>query len=182
MYCTCTVSSSNAVYHISGAGIYADRATPQYDDLPIANNGLVLSSTSGILVTFISNSSQLGVGTITLSTPSTTLSNGDNTNVWRVYAPQNRPGTLRIGTRSSSSFPASSQGIFTATIPDSNNNIFVFNVGLYPNGFDGELLLLVIFKYIPLPAVPLSLSLSPYNSGSHHFQPDLQSCTSYSDL
>ena len=159
MYCTCTVSSSNAVYHISGAGIYADRATPQYVGRPIANNGLVLSSTTGILVTFISNSSQLGVGTITLSTPSMTLSNGMTTNIWMVHAPENRPGTLRIRTHSYLSSPLQDthQGIFTATIPDSNNNMFVFNVGLYPNGFDGELLLLVIFKYLPLPAVPLYL-------------------------
>ena len=148
------------MYHISGAGIYADRATPQYVGRSIANNGLVLSSDRGILVTFISNSSQLGVGNITLSTPSMTLSNGMTTSVWRVHAPENRPGALRIRTHSSSPLQATSQGIFTATIPDSNNNMFIFNVGLYPNGFDGELLLLVIFKYMPLPAVPLSLSLS----------------------
>ena len=176
MYCTCNVSSSNAVYHISGAGIYASRAAPQYDDHPIANNGLILSASNGIEVNFISNSSQVDVGVVTLPDGGT-RSSGENGGL-RVHAPFSRPGVLRIDRISS--LP-SLQGIYSATIPDSNNNMFTFKVGLYPTGFNGELLLLMIFNsYLPLPAVPLSLS--PYNSGSQHFLPDLQSCKLYSDL
>ena len=138
MYCTCTVSSSNAVYHISDAGIHPDRAAPQYDDRPIANNGLILSDSNGISVNFISNSSQVGVGVVTLLDGGTRSSDGSTIDGWRVHAPFKRPGLLRLET---SSLLPSCQGIYTAIIPDSNNNMFTFNVGLYPNGFDGELLL-----------------------------------------
>ena len=137
MYCTCTVSSSNAVYHISGAGIHPDRAAPQYDDRPIANNGIILSASNIISVNFISNSSEVGVGVVTLLDGGT-RSSGENDGGWMVRAPFNRPGVLRFQT--SSSLPSALQGIYTATIPDSNNNMFTFNVGLYPSDFDGELL------------------------------------------
>ena len=144
MYCTCTVSSSNAVYHISGAGIHPDRAAPQYDDRPIANNGLILSRSDGdISVNFISNSSVVGVGVVTLLDGGT-RSSGENGGGWRVFSPFDRPGLLRIDRFSGNNFsPLTSthQGIYTATIPDSNNNMFTFNVGLYPSDFDGELLL-----------------------------------------
>ena len=138
MYCTCTVSSSNAVYHISGAGIHPDRAAPQYDDRPIANNGLILSASNRISVNFISNSSEVGVGVVTLLDGGTRSSDGSTIDGWRVHAPFSRPGLLRFET---SSLLTSRQGIYTATIPDSNNNMFTFNVGLYPSDFDGELLL-----------------------------------------
>ena len=138
MYCTCTVSSSNAVYHISGAGIHPDRAAPQYDDRPIANNGLILSASNRISVNFISNSSEVGVGVVTLLDGGTRSSDGSTIDGWWVHAPFSRPGLLRFET---SSLLTSRQGIYTATIPDSNNNMFTFNVGLYPSDFDGELLL-----------------------------------------
>ena len=132
------------LYHILGAGIYASVAAPQFDDRPIANNGLILSASDGMAVDFISNSSQLGVGVITLP-DGRTQSNGDNTiGIWRVYAPFSHPGTLRIET--SSPLPTTSQGIYTVTIPDSNNNMFIFNLGLYPPEFNGKLLqLLMVF-------------------------------------
>ena len=126
------------MYHISGAGIYAASAAPQYDDHPIANNGLILSAISDISVGFMSNSSQTGVGAITVP-DGRTQSNGGNVGVWQVATPLSRPGVFFIFT--SISLPSTSQGIYTATIPDSNNNMLTFNVGLYPNGFDGELLL-----------------------------------------
>ena len=167
------VSSSNAVYHISGAGIYANRAAPQFDDRPIVNNGLILSASNGTSVNFISNSSQSGVGVVTGLDGRTWPAN-TSLGVWRVTNPYGRPGALRLVTKSwSSSLPTRSQGIYTGTIPDSNNNTFVFNVGLYPSGFNGKLL---IFTSV--------LHLCPllYNSGSHHFRPNLQWYTSYSDL
>ena len=128
------------MYHISGAGLHPDRAAPQYDDRPIANNGLILSASNGMAFTFISNSSQVGVGVVTLP-DGRTRSSGGYIDVWRVHAPFSRPGILRIETFSS--LPSTRQGIYTATIPDSNNNIFIFNVGLYRTGFNSELLLLL---------------------------------------
>ena len=169
---TYSVSPSNAVNHISGAGIQPDKAAPQYEGRPIANNGLILSASNGMSVNFISNSSHLGVGVVTLP-DGRTRSSGGYIDVWRVYSPFDRPGTLRIETFSS--LPSTRQGIYITTIPDSYNNMFKLNVGLYPSGFNGELLLL-IHKCHYL------LYLSPYNSGSHHFQPDIQLCTPYSDL
>ena len=165
MYSTCTLrlSLSNAVYHILGAGIYADRAAPQYVEHPIANNGLILSAGNGMSVNFISNSSQLGVGVITLPDGRTRSNDGSTIGGWRVHVPFSRTGVLRIETSSPLTF--TSQGIYTATIPNSKNNMFTFNIGLYPNGFNGELLLLMFFM--------INSYLSPYNSGSHHFQPDL---------
>ena len=142
----CVLSSPNAVCHISGAGIYASNAAPQFDDRPIANNGLILSASNGMSVNFISNTSQSGVGVITVPDGRTQSSGGD-IGVWRVTSPFNRPGVLHLTTiSSSSSLQPSSQGIYTGTIPDSNSNMFVFNVGLYPTGFNGKLLLLKIFS------------------------------------
>ena len=162
MYCTCTVSPSNDVYHISGAGIHPDRAAPQYDDHPIANNGLILSASDRISVNFISNSSQVGVGVVTLL-DQRTRSSGGYIDVWRVHAPYDHPGLLRFETFSP--LPSTRQGIYTATIPDSNNNMFTFNVGLYPNGFDGELLLpnhLHTFHYLLYLSLSLQQWLPPF--------------------
>ena len=130
MYCTCTVLSSN-----SGAGIYAIVAAAQFKCHPIANNELILGASNGISVNFISNSSQSGVGVITLL-DGRTVSSGDRIGIWEVYNPASRPGELRLQT--SSPLPSTSQGIYTVTIPDSNNNTFIFNVGLYPSGFNGK--------------------------------------------
>ena len=104
-----------------------------------------------MVVNFISNSGQSGVGVITLP-DGRTQSSGSFIDIWLVYAtPFDRPGALQIESISSSPLPSTSQGIYTVTIPDSNNNTFVFNVGLYPPGFNGKLLqLLMIFS---LPAV-----------------------------
>ena len=144
------ISSSNDVYHISGAGIYLN-AAPQYADRPIANNGLILSANNGIAMSvfFISNSSQVGVGVITVP-DGHTVSSGDFNiiDIWRVY--YYLPGALRIGSILPSPLPSTSQGIYTVTIPDSNNNMFIFNLGLYPPGFNGKLLqLLMIFFSLP---------------------------------
>ena len=126
------------MYHISGAGIFPIRAAPQFKYRPIANNGLILSTSNdrpiSAMINFMSNSSQSGVGVITLLDGSTAFI-GDRIGVWRVYNPYTRPGELRLQTISL--LTSTSQGIYTATIPDSNNNMFIFNVGLYPIGFNG---------------------------------------------
>ena len=67
-----------------------------------------------------------------------TLNIGYNAGALRFQNPSSRPGVLRLQTRSVMSMTASDQGIYTCTIPDSNDNTFVFNVGLYPNGFNGK--------------------------------------------
>ena len=152
MYCTCTVSSSNSVYHISGAGIYANRAARPVKSRPLDNNELIPSAGDGLAVTFLSNSSRsgVGVGMITLPDEHTVyyVSSRNTTGVWTIFNPGGRPGELRIATPSP--IPPTSQGIYTATIPDSNNNMFIFNVGLYPPGFNGKLLLLVILNCLSL--------------------------------
>ena len=48
----------------AGAGIYASIAATQYDDQPIANNGLIIALGSGsetLRLECVSNSSQSGV-------------------------------------------------------------------------------------------------------------------------
>ena len=153
--------------------MYATNAVAQFDNHPIANNGLILSADNGILVDFVSNSSQFSLGVITVP-DGHTQSIGGNIGVWRVHSPFRRPGALRITT--TSSLPSTSQGIYTCTIPDSNSNRFIFNIGLYPTGFDGQSLLRIIHVIL------CCTTFSSNNSGSHYFQPDLQSCRSYSDL
>ena len=61
-----------------------------------------------------------------------------NSGIWRLANPSSRPGVLRLQTRVGMSMTASDQGIYTCTIPDSNDNTFIFNVGLYPNDFSGK--------------------------------------------
>ena len=98
-------------------------------------------------VNFISNSSQSGVGVITVPDGRTrSISRVSTIDVWRVHAPYDRPGHLCI-TLLSSPLRATSQGIYTATIPDSNNNIFVFNIGLYPTTYNGKTLLMIFSSY-----------------------------------
>ena len=72
-----------------------------------------------------------------------TQSSGGNIGVWRVHSPFRRPGALRITTVSS--LPPTSQGIYTCIIPDSNSNMLIFNIGLYPTGFNGELLVFNLY-------------------------------------
>ena len=64
------------------------------------------------------------------------------TGVWRLTNPFHRPGVLRLQTHNAQSSPitAADQGIYTCTVPDSNGGQVVINVGLYPSGFNGELL------------------------------------------
>ena len=77
---------------------------------------------------------------ITITDGTTLTVSGTNTDdPWILASPSNRPGVLRLQTRTTSTLvTASDQGIYTCTIPDSNGNTFVFNVGLYPNGFSGK--------------------------------------------
>ena len=58
---------------------------------------------------------------------------------WKVVNPFRRPGVIRLQTRAGESMTHFEQGIYTCNIPDSNGRRFVFNVGLYPNGFSGKL-------------------------------------------
>ena len=89
---------------------------------PIANNGLIVGGSNGFVFDCISNSSQSDVGVIT----------GPDGSVVTEISPFNRPGVLRLDDNPS-------QGIYTCSIPDSNDNSFIINVGVYPNGFSSEL-------------------------------------------
>ena len=121
----------------TGAGIYSVSAASGYESRPIANNGVIIASsvTSGDRIRFecISNSSLEDVGEITRPDGTTLPSSG---NVRAFVSPSSRPGFVRF--RALSSFTADDQGIYTCTIPDANGVDIVINVGLYPNGFDGE--------------------------------------------
>ena len=77
----------------------------------------------------VSNSSQPNVGEIT-GLDENTLTSG-----WNVHSGDNIPGFIRA---TNSDFSASDQGIYTCTISDDNDNVMIFNVGLYPTGFNGE--------------------------------------------
>ena len=125
--------SCNANY--SGAGMYARQRAGniEFDEHPIANNGLIVSTTGGLRVECVSNSSQSGVGEIT-GLDGNTLPTGNTGNL-RITNPFTRPGVIRLETRSELSLSPNDQGIYTCTIPDSNNNQHIFNVGLYSNGF-----------------------------------------------
>ena len=79
----------------------------------------------------ISNSSQSDEGVIT-GRDGNTLTSG---NGWFVNRGGNIPGFIRATT---STFTASDQGIYTCTISDDNDNVMVFNVGLYSTAFSGE--------------------------------------------
>ena len=96
-----------------------------------------MSASDGLILDCVSNSSQSGVGMIT-GLDGNTLPIG-NTGVWGVVNPFSRPGVLRLQTISSSSISAANQGIYTCTIPDSNDHYIIINVGLYPTGFMGKL-------------------------------------------
>ena len=87
----------------------------------------------------VSNSSQSGVGKITLqdgvmyTTPTPIAA---TIGVWILINPFSRPGVIRF--RTWDPLTSSEQGIFICTIPDDNGNQISFNVGLYPHGFNGE--------------------------------------------
>ena len=61
-----------------------------------------------------------------------TLTSGSG---WDVNNGANVPGFIRA---TNTAFTASDQGIYTCTISGSNDNVMVFNVGLYPIAFNGE--------------------------------------------
>ena len=122
-----------------GAGVYAVGRTSgsEFANHPISNNGLIVSGSNGLRLECVSNSSQSGVGTLT-AYDGGTLPIGSNTGVWRLVNPFSRPGVLRLQTKNTASITPSDQGIYTCSIPDSNNNEIVLNFGLYPHGFIGE--------------------------------------------
>ena len=77
----------------------------------------------------VSNSSQSGVGSITLSKET-------SRSFWTILYPYNRPGLVRLV--SSATMIRSHQGVYTCNIPDTNNKMISINVGLYPRGFTGD--------------------------------------------
>jgi hypothetical protein len=147
---TCTVSESGRSnsgnshtfpVNVVGAGIYALKSDCSVSSGPIANNGLIVSTSDGLRLECVSNSSMGGVGNITISngmvlTPSETASTLNLTN------PFGRPGVLCLQSVDGTSqrpprhLPASAQGVYTCTIPDSNRKDISLNVGLYPPGFN----------------------------------------------
>ena len=110
-----------------------------FDPHPIANNSLIVSASNGLRLLCVSNSST-GVGAITANSGSKLITGAAG--IWNVAYPSNRPGVLRLHNRIVSTVPmlltASDQGIYTCAIPDDNRNDFIFNVGLYPYGFNGK--------------------------------------------
>ena len=107
-----------------------------FESHPIANNSVIVSGSGGLRVQCISNSSQAGVGSITILNGST-LSYG-LTDILKVGSPHNYPGFVRIANYYGSIITSEQQGVYSCTILDSNGNEFVFNFGLYPNGFTGK--------------------------------------------
>ena len=113
-----------------GVGIYSTRGEPRYVHRPIANNGLIVSSSNHEQrLYFVSSLSALGV--ITGLDGNTLSSSG----IWTVDNPVDRPGVLQLRTRS---LTVTDQGIYTCTLPDSDGNQIIINVGLYLTGFTSE--------------------------------------------
>ena len=133
IYFALPLSPSCTCIYVAGASLYAVEAADQYNQLPIANNGLIIARSDDRLRLFcVSNSSQSGEGMITGRDGNTlTSSNSD----WFVNRGGNIPGFIRATT---STFTASDQGIYTCTINDDNGNVMIFNVGLYLTAFSGE--------------------------------------------
>ena len=125
---------------MSGAGLYEKKHYgynfPEFEARPIANNSLTVSGSAGLKLQCLSNSSQSGVGNITILN-GTTLSHG-YTDIWNIGNPVDRPGFVRIANYYESIITSEHQGIYSCTILDSNGNEFVFNFGLYSNGFTGK--------------------------------------------
>ena len=116
-----------------GAGIYSYEAASGFVDRPIANNGLIVSK-SGDQLSLECVSSQSALGVITGLDD--TMFTGNS--VLRVANPFDRPGVRRLRTNDDTPLTATDQGIYTCTVPDSNDNQIAINVGLYPTGFSGE--------------------------------------------
>ena len=120
------------VITVAGASLHAGVAADQYSRRPIANNGLIIAnSESRIRLVCVSNSSQNNVGLITGPDGNTltALNSG-----WTVHR-GNFPGFIGA---TKATMTADDQGIYRCNISDSNGNIMVFNVGLYPTEFSGE--------------------------------------------
>ena len=106
----------------------------------IANNGLLISGRDGLRLECVSNSSQSGLGTVT--TPAgLTLSPGDTKQGWSLSPPPHTPGLLSLITSAPITSPQ--QGIYTCSLPDSNGDDIELNVGIYPNGFNGEHVIII---------------------------------------
>ena len=110
---------------------------------PIANNGLIVSDSYGQLG-LECVSSQSVLGNITGLDGNTF----PGSSVWRVGHPYDRPGVHRLRTNYDISLTAADQGVYTCTVPDSNGNQIVLNVGLYVIGFSGERQYLLLRYYI----------------------------------
>ena len=124
-----------------GAGVYAVSSNATVSSGPIANNGLIVSSSTELRLECASNSSQSGVGNITTPTGSIMPHGAIDGSVWILTNPHDRPGLLRLRTHSKSQpFTASVQGIYTCTISDSNGRNISINVGLYPPNFNSMFL------------------------------------------
>ena len=99
----------------------------------------------------MSNSSQPGVEATITTYAGVILPPKNDGGGWRLRYPSTRPGAVRfLRTPPPSPLPASDQGIYTCTIPDSTGQNIVLNVGLYPPDFSGELMLvlyLIVGKY-----------------------------------
>ena len=99
-----------------------------------------MSGSDGLILYCVSNSSQSGLGTITTNSGSE-LNIGVTDN-WNVAYPSNRPGVVRLRNKIVDNMPklltSSDQGIYKCNISDDNGNDFIFNVGLYPYGFNGK--------------------------------------------
>ena len=118
-----------------GAGVYAVSSNATVSSGPIANNGLIVSSSTELKLECASNSGQSGVGNIITPTGSI-MPRGDGS-VWILTNPHHRPGLLRLRTQSIlQPLTASLQGIYTCTISDSNGRDISINVGLYPPNFN----------------------------------------------
>ena len=109
-----------------------------FESRPLANNSVIVSGSDGLRVQCVSNSSLSGVGSITVLNGSS-LQPYNEADIWRIGNYYNRPGFVRIENHWQSVITSEHQGIFTCAIFDSNGNEFVFNFGLYPNGFMGKI-------------------------------------------
>ena len=113
-----------------GAGVY-------YKYTPIANNGLIVSDDEGVRLECISNSSQTtAVGNIIgLNGNILPFETSHDYHIWSIVNAFKRPGVILMHGNITSE---SDQGIYTCNIPDDNEKLFTFNVGLYPIGFSGK--------------------------------------------
>ena len=120
------------VLNVAGASLHAGIAADQYNRRPIANNGLIIARSDDVIrLVCVSNSSQPNVGVIT-GLDGNTLTSG---NRWDLNNGGNSPGFVRA---TNNEFTAIDRGIYTCIISDSNGNVVIFNVGLYPRTFSGE--------------------------------------------